>query len=151
MLVFGNGGGTSATMVLRWPWEKPWQTFERRSPRAKKKSFAVVASKRVSKLVTNFKTYLPHATKFMFTRMLFSLQCQAHFSRSLTGAFSKSTSLQARFQRRRVIYINFMVHIWVFLKTIDPPLRVCLRGMFRGYVSGYVSGICFGVCFVHVS
>ena len=52
------GVGVGVGMCLRrWPWAKPWQTFERRSSRAKKTLLAVAPSILMSKLVTNFRTH----------------------------------------------------------------------------------------------
>ena len=59
MCVLGCWGvGVGVGMCLRrWPWAKPWQTFERRSSRAKKTLLAVAPSILMSKLVTNFRTH----------------------------------------------------------------------------------------------
>ena len=79
MHAFGNGGGTTVRLLWRWPWAKSWQTFERRSSRAKKTLLDVAPSILMSKLVTNFRTHMAGWRKIKLRKMLISLQWQPHF------------------------------------------------------------------------
>ena len=78
MHAFGNGGGTTVRLLWRWPWAKSWQTFERRSSRAKKTLLDVAPSILMSKLVTNFRTHMAGWRKIKLRKMLISLQWQPH-------------------------------------------------------------------------